>query len=137
MVGLCALGVLVGSLMVLNHNFILFSRKGFYALNVQFIVDDKKRGQWASYSQKGASYDSSYLRETLLYDKLIAMITKLYELGYLSLEDSAYGIKSFLLPPYANASPKTPEDGFNFYHSSARITAECAFGEIDLRWGIF
>ena len=31
----------------------------------------------------------------------------------------------------------TPEDHFNFYHSSARITVECAFGEIDLRWGIF
>ena len=53
------------------------------------------------------------------------------------LGDSAYGIESFLIPPYNNTSPRTPEDDFNFYHSSARITVECAFGEIDLRWGIF
>ena len=65
------------------------------------------------------------------------MKEKLYELGYFILGDSAYGIESFLLPPYANTSPKTPDDDFNFYHSSARITVECAFGEIDLRWGIF
>ena len=51
--------------------------------------------------------------------------------------DSAYAIESFLIPPYDNTSPKTSEDDFNFYHSSARITVECAFGEIDLRWGIF
>ena len=114
-----------------------FSRKGFYALNVQCIVDDKKRVLWASYSHKGASHDSSCLQETQLYDKLISMKTKLYEKGYFLLGDSAYGIESFLLPPYPNTSPKTPEDDFNFYQSSARITVECAFGEIDLRWGIF
>ena len=48
-----------------------FSRKGFYALNVQCIVDDKKRVLWASYSHKGASHDLSYLRETQLYNKLV------------------------------------------------------------------
>jgi hypothetical protein len=30
----------------------------------------------------------------------------------------------------------TAEDTFNFFHSSSRIVVECAFGEIDLRWGI-
>ena len=50
---------------------------------------------------------------------------------------SAYSMESFLIPPYDNANPKAPEDDFNLYHSSAWITVECAFGEIDLRWGIF
>ena len=30
----------------------------------------------------------------------------------------------------------TSEDNYNFFHSSSRISVECAFGEIDLRWGI-
>ena len=30
-----------------------------------------------------------------------------------------------------------PEDNFNYFHLSARISVECAFGEVDLRWGIF
>ena len=59
------------------------------------------------------------------------------EKGYLILGDSAYCIESFLLPPYDNADPRSEDDAFYFYHSSARITVECAFGEIDLRWGIF
>ena len=61
----------------------------------------------------------------------------LYSHGLYILGDSAYSLESFLLTPYLQPLPKSPEDGFNFYHSSARITVECAFGEIDLRWGIF
>ena len=59
----------------------------------------------------------------------------LFNLGYYILGDSAYAIESFILTPYDGASPQTAEDDFNFYQSSARITVECAFGEIDLRWG--
>ena len=114
-----------------------FSRKGFYALNVQCIVDDRKRVLWVSYSHKGGSHDSSCLRETKLYDELMEIRDELYRLGYYILGDSAYAIESFLLPPYDNATSRSSEDDFNFYHSSARITVECAFGEIDLRWGIF
>ena len=59
-----------------------FSRKGFYALNVQCIVDDRKKVLWVSYSHKGGSHDSSCLRETKLYDELIKMRDDLYRLGY-------------------------------------------------------
>ena len=72
-----------------------FSRKGFFALNVQCIVDDKKRVLWASYLHKGASHDSSCLRETMLYMKLCEIKLKLFDLGYFLLGDSAYGIESF------------------------------------------
>ena len=34
-----------------------FSRKGFYALNVQCIVDHRKKVLWVSYSHKGGSRD--------------------------------------------------------------------------------
>ena len=57
--------------------------------------------------------------------------------GLFFLGDSAYGIESFLLPPYDTPLSQPPEDNYNFFHSSQRITIECAFGEIDLRWGIF
>ena len=110
-----------------------FSRKGFYALNVQCIVDDKKRVIWLSYKHKGGSHDSSCLRTTGLYTFLHSIKDRLSSLGYFLLGDSAYALESFILVPYDSPSPKTAEDDFNFYHSSARITVECAFGEIDLR----
>ena len=65
------------------------------------------------------------------------MKLKLFNLGYFVLVNSAYGIESLLIHPYDNTPPRTPEDDFNFYHSSARITVKCTFGEINLRWGIF
>ena len=97
-----------------------------------------KKVLWASYSNRGSSHDSTCFRDTHLYTVLLkSMRDKLFNLGYFILGDSAYAIESFILPPYDNAKPKTTEDAFNFYHSSARITVECAFGEIDRRWGIF
>ena len=99
-----------------------FSRKGFYALNVQCIVDDKKRVLWVSYSHKGGSHDSSCFKETQLYKKLVAMQDKLLQLGYFIIGDSAYSTRSFLIVPYDSASPYTSEDDLNLDHSSARIT---------------
>jgi hypothetical protein len=56
--------------------------------------------------------------------------------GFYFICDSAYAIKSFLIPPFNDVVHGTAEDNFNFFHSSARIAVECAFGEIELRWGI-
>ena len=51
--------------------------------------------------------------------------------------DSAYALRPFLLCPYDKAEPGSAEDVFNFMLSSNRIFVECAFGEIDARFGIF
>ena len=58
------------------------------------------------------------------------------EKGLYFVGDSAYNLKSFLLTPFDNAFHGTPEDNYNFFYSSSQISVECAFGEIDLRWGI-
>ena len=47
-----------------------FSRKGFFVLNVQCIVDHDKKLLWASYRHKRASHDSSAFRDTKLYKVL-------------------------------------------------------------------
>ena len=114
-----------------------YSRKGYYALNVQCIVDDRKKVLWAMYNNKGASHDSTCFKKSHLYTILKGMSDYLYERGLFILGDSAYAIESFLLPPYDSPLSQSPEDNYNFFHSSQRITVECAFGEIDLRWGIF
>ena len=114
-----------------------YSRKGYYALNVQCIVDDRKKVLWAMYNNKGASHDSTCFKKSHLYTILKGMSDYLYERGLFILGDSAYAIESFLLPPYDSPLSQSPEDNYNFFHSSQHITVECAFGEIDLRWGIF
>ena len=58
-------------------------------------------------------------------------------MGYSILGDSANAIDSFLLPPYDSPNPRTSEDYFTFYHSSAKITMEYTLGEIGLKWEIF
>ena len=45
-------------------------------------------------------------------------------------------LRSYMLTPHDNALPDPKEDNFNFFLSSNRIYVECAFGEIDRRWGI-
>ena len=115
-----------------------FSRKGFYALNVQCMVDDKKRVLWASFSNKGSMHDSNCFRSTSLYTDVLKKIQdKLFEGSFFILGDSAYAIESFIIPPYDNAKSQSAEDNFSLFHSSARITVECAFGEMARRWGIF
>ena len=70
------------------------------------------------------------------YPKLLEKAKDLRELGLYFVGDSAYSIRSFLQVPYDNAVPQSAEDCFNYHLSTCRIWIECAFGEIDMRWGI-
>ena len=55
------------------------SRKGFYALNFQVIVDDREKVLWLGYSNKGCSYDSGCFRSSGCYGKLKEMANSLYD----------------------------------------------------------
>jgi hypothetical protein len=114
-----------------------FSRKGFYAINCQVIVDHKKRILWRSIKSRGAEHDSTAFKSTNLYSLLSQQRERLQRNGFYIIGDSAYGIATFLLTPFDNSKPYSPEDAYNFYHSSSRIIVECCFGKIDARWGIF
>ena len=93
---------------------------------------------WASYSNNGSSHDSSAFRSTKLYNRTLKELKDtLFQHSLFIIGDSAYAIESYLIPPYDNAKSKSVEDTFNYFHSSARITVECTFGELDRRWGIF
>ena len=107
-----------------------YSRKGFYGLNVQAIVDKKKRVLYRSILSRGAEHDSTAFKNSSLYGWLSVHWKRLCEKGYYFIGDSAYALRSFIHTPYDNALHDTPEDNYNFFHSSSRISVECAFGEI-------
>lgn len=113
-----------------------YSRKGFYALNVVAIVDRNKKVVYRVIQSRGAEHDSTAFKHTKLYKWLEDNAEQLKDAGFYFIGDSAYSLKSFLLTPYDNVLHGTDEDNYNFFHSASRICVECAFGEIDLRWGI-
>jgi hypothetical protein len=122
-----------------------FSRKGFYALNVQAIVDKRKRILWMYLGAKGGEHDSAAFKSSNLYEMLENIFLdsdgKMHKnsinIPFYIIGDSAYSLRPFLLVPFDNALPQSPEDTFNYIVSSSRINVECAFGEIDARFGIF
>ena len=101
---------------------LFYSRKGYYALNVQYIVDDRKKVIWAKFNNKGASHDSTCFKNSDLYYYLMEISDNLYGEGLFILGDSAYGVESFLIPPFDSPLYKSPECDYNYFHSSACIT---------------
>ena len=113
-----------------------FSRKGFFAINTQVIVDKQKRILWHSIKCKGAEHDSSAFKATNLYKHITKKYQWFIDHGLYLVGDTAYSQRPFLITPYDNAKSNSKEDTFNYHLSACRIYVECAFGEIYKRWGI-
>jgi len=102
-----------------------WSRKGFYALNVQVIVDKHKRVLWRSINSKGGEHDSKAFKSSRLWDILTSkamdpnsvLNQNRFQLKFYLIADLAYALRPFLITPYPNADSGTPEDAFNYYHS--------------------
>ena len=71
-----------------------YSCKGFYGLNVQAIVDIKKRVLYHSILSRGAEHDSTAFKNSSLYKWLLANWNPLHQKGYYFIGDSAYSIRS-------------------------------------------
>ena len=75
-----------------------FNRKGFFALNVQVIVDKYKRVLWYSINCKGGQHDFTAFKSTALYESLVERCTDLLlEKGWYIVGDSAVSLCHSLL----------------------------------------
>lgn len=106
-----------------------YCRKGYYALNVQAIVDSYKRFLWVSPFHKGSTHDSTAYYETHLQSVLSGLASFLNRHGFFILGDTAYSLTTYFMVPYDAAEPNSMQDAFNFWHSNSRIRVECAFGK--------
>lgn len=115
-----------------------YSRKGFYAINVQAISDHKRRCTFLSMKVGGRSNDIVAWRETDIYR---TGETGNFPRGYFLVGDAAYPNCTYMLSPYTAAQMKDDNgderDNFNYFQSKMRIGVECLFGAVIRRWGIF
>jgi hypothetical protein len=111
-----------------------YCRKGFFAINVQAVVDHRRRITYLAISSSGSTHDSTAFKDTKLYREMMA--GKL-PVGFYLVGDDAYSAcGAQMLCPYAGRNLVHTRDVFNFYQSRTRIAVECAFGELVGRWGI-
>lgn len=119
-----------------------YTRKNFYAWNVQAVCDADCRFTHVSMLCVGSTHDSfAWAQDRLaqrieeggdLYHRLV--MEDLWIAG-----DEAYSAAHTLATPWTSRSCQTPETraarlAYNYYHSSARITIERAFGQLTKRY---
>jgi DDE superfamily endonuclease len=70
---------------------------------------------WMSTGHKGSMHDSMAFLETKLFKVLEDYAAWLEDKEFFIVGDSAYPLMScFLMVPFADAAPQSPEDAFNF-----------------------
>ena len=111
-----------------------YCRKGFFALNVQAVVDSTRTINYLAIGSTGSTHDSTAWKATKMFRAMEA--GKLPVEYYICGDDAYSGCGEQMLCPYAGPNQPFAEDVFNFYQSRTRIAVECAFGELVGRWGI-
>jgi len=119
-----------------------YSRKGFYALNVQAICDADYKFRWMSCKSPGSAHDSSAFTGTNLGQALLhpenPLAARLIQVGHCIAADEAYAASEVLAVPWPGGGKGDRwRDSYNFYLSSLRIHIEQAFGMLAWRWGVF
>eukprot|EP00960_Hanusia_phi_P050870 760471-Hanusia_phi.AAC.3 len=111
-----------------------FTRKGFYAINVQAVCDADCRFLWYSVENPGSVHDGLAFENGSLCR---ALCSEIVQDGMYIVGDAAYqGVPNILTPFEGDNLPKW-HDSFNFHLSQIRSRIESAFGILMSRFGIF
>lgn len=114
-----------------EHNFI--NRKGFHSLNVQLICDDSLKILNINANFGGASHDSFIWRNS----EIQAYMRHLHNTGERTswlIGDSGYPLQPYLMTPFNNVEPNSPEAHFNEAHIRARNVVERTIGLLKMRF---
>jgi len=111
-----------------------WTRKGFFAMNVQAAVGGDYKVQFLSTVTAGSCHDSTAFSACGLAELLDGGDG--LPQGYWVAGDYTYVASLRLLTPWPGNNLPWEEDSFNYYHSSFRTFVEQVFGQIIGRWGI-
>lgn len=103
-----------------------YCRKGYHARNVLIINDSELNILHVDATFGGATHDNFIFNNTVIKGHL-EQLHQTGETVYL-LGDSGYAQRPYMMTPFSNPEPGTPEEYYNNLQSSARNTAERTIG---------
>jgi hypothetical protein len=114
-----------------------YCNKGYYSINVQAVVDARRRFLYMDVTSYGSTHDSLAFSLTELAVAMADDPSGDYLVG-----DAAYPALEWCITPFKGERSRVNgqdniKDIFNFYQSQVRINVECAFGMLQKRFGIF
>jgi len=128
----CVDGVHIACRAQLSCKSAYVNRKQWTSQTVQAVCDDQLRFTLVVTGVPGSCHDAKAFRQAPMWDEWLADTdSKSVLLG-----DAAYGIFHFLLVPFGG-DLTVEQSRFDFYHSSARLTIERAFGKFKGQWQMF
>lgn len=115
-----------------EHNYL--SRKGFHAINTQFVVDIHMRFLNVNARYSGSTHDSLVWRSSMANACLRRACEQMGRFWkFYMLADNGYPLQPWLLKPYDN--PNTPAKKlYNKYHRKLRSLVERAIGLLKARF---
>lgn len=114
-----------------EHNFL--NRKGFHSLNVQCICDPNLKILNLHTNYGGATHDSFIWRHSAI-QTYMRQLHDFGEVGSWLIGDSGYPLQPYLMKPFLNPAPDSPESRFNVALCSARNVIERTFGVLKMRF---
>lgn len=115
-----------------EHNFI--NRKGFHSLNVQIVCDSNLKILNLNANFLGSTHDSFIWRQSVVKQYLHDLYVQNRTRGVWLLGDSGYPLVPYLMTPFGNPEPNSPESQFNTRHASARNCVERCIGLLKMRF---